>query len=276
LSNVKDPNSSIGESICSVSTEASIAVKSMCEALGGPRVIVAAKREDEHQSRLSEQSISMQTGNQSFSPNQSSLGIVLPECLRQPSVSSLRMPDTPIKKPIALHKAHPQINKPLIPSGLRQLSSSYSPSIGGSPVDNSPTSRGHQLCIPESPIPQFHSRFQHDPPCLIAPNGSTADGSSSSWTISGDADPSPSLSRANTSGQVTSGLESLGKQSPVYRRRSSDGVPSNQSGHVNLSKTSSSRQSNPFDDPGTPTKAATTWLKRGESAYPIIMLSSFS
>ncbi|KAA1086479.1 hypothetical protein PGTUg99_021227 [Puccinia graminis f. sp. tritici] len=262
LSNVKDPNASIGENVCNVSTEASIAVKSMCEALGGPRVIVAAKREDEHQSRLSEQSISMQTGNQSFSPNQSSLGIVLPECLRQPSVSSLRMPDTPIKKPMGLQKAHPQINKPFIPSGLRQLSSSYSPSIGGSPIDNSPTSRGHQFSIPESPIPLFHSQFQHDPLCLIAPNGSTADRDSSSWITSGDADPSPSLSRANTSGQVPSGLESLGKQSPVYRRRSSDGVPSNQSGNGNPSKASSSRQSNPFDEPGTPTKAATTWLKR--------------
>ncbi|OAV93568.1 WEE protein kinase [Puccinia triticina 1-1 BBBD Race 1] len=268
LSNVNDPNASIGgESICNVSVEASIAVKSMCEALGGPRVIVAAKREDEHQSRLSEQyeqSISMQSGNQSFSPNQSSLGIVLPECLRQPSVSSLRMPDTPMKKPAVLHKSHPHINKPFMPSGLRKLSSSYSPSIGGSPVDDSPTSRGHHFSIDESPIPQFHSQFPRDPLCLAAQNDTTPDAGSSSWVNLNDVDPSPSLSRANTSGQVPSGLESLVRQSPIYRRRSSDGVLSNHSGNGNLSRASGSRQSNPFDDPGTPTKPTTSWLKRAQ------------
>ncbi|KNE96208.1 WEE protein kinase, variant [Puccinia striiformis f. sp. tritici PST-78] len=267
LSNVNEPNTSIGESSFNASIEGSIAVKSMCEALGGPRVIVAAKREDEQQSRLFEQyeqSLSMQSGQQSFSPNQSSLGIMLPDFLRQPPVSSLRMPDTPIKKPTLLHKVHPHVNKPFISSNLRKLSSHYSPSIGDSPIDQSPTSRGHQFPIPESPIPQFHPQFPRDPLGLRTHNLATNDRASCNWAVIGDTHPSPSPSRADTSCQIPSGSDLMVKQSPNLGRRSSDGVLTSRSSKSNVNKAPASRQSNPFDDPGTPTKAATTWLKRAQ------------
>jgi hypothetical protein len=38
-----------------------------------------------------------------------------------------------------------------------------------------------------------------------------------------------------------------------------------------LNKASALRQSNPFDDPGTPTKVAASWLKRGKLTILSIM-----
>jgi len=248
LSNLHDPNTSIGESSFNSSIEASIAVRSMCEALGGPRVIVAAQRATESQGGLTEQheqSLSMQSDQESISPNQSSLGIVLHDSLRPPPVSSLRMPDTPMKKPVLSHKLHPHVNKPFVPSRLSKLSNSHSPLVGGSSIDSSPTSLVPQFSVPESPIPQL-------------PLGS------SSFALFDGPDPSPSFSRVNTSSQIPLEPQSLVKQSPTYRRRSSDGVPSSHTINGNLNNTSGSRPSNPFDDPGTPTKAAAHWLKRAQ------------
>lgn len=263
LLNANDPNSSISQGSANTSAEASLAVKSMCEALGGPRVIVAAVREDEaHQSRLAEQyeqSFLSNSSQQLFGSNQSSLGVILSEGLRNSSVSSLRMPDTPIKKPVATHKPHSHMNKPFVPSGLRKQSISYLSPANGSPIDNSPTSRCLHSLVPESPIPHLQPRSARS---MISQGAASPSAFSSKWAIADDCDPSPLSSRSNVIGQVSSVREWQPKHSPMYRRRSSDGVLSNHIGGNHSGKGAHPRHNNPFDDPGTPTKVAPGWLKR--------------
>ncbi|MBW0477101.1 hypothetical protein O181_016816 [Austropuccinia psidii MF-1] len=252
-----------------LSNENSIALKSMREALGGPHIIAAAIREDQEiQQRIIEQydqSLSFNNNHhhQSSSPHHSSLGLLLPDCFRKHSNSSLRMPDTPMKKSHTIHKVnHLHHNKPLVPSNLSKTACSYSSSLDGSPIENSPTSRNRRFPLIESPSL---------PPSLVCPktgsislkkSNQTQTGSSSKCQVIDDFNGSPSISNHLDSfkSQELNGLvldSSSVKHSSIYRRRSSDGILGHQSKSNNLS-----RSNNPFEEPGTPTKVPPIWLKR--------------
>ncbi|KAG0148679.1 hypothetical protein CROQUDRAFT_89950 [Cronartium quercuum f. sp. fusiforme G11] len=183
------------------SDEEVLAFRVMRAALGGPKVIEAAIRADEK-----EQARQLEISNRSISFSHSSIGIaggspfLSAELLgggRRPSLSSLRMPDTPIKKPTFVHKAlstaaHQHHTKPFVSSGLSRQAIA---------LDDSPSSSRN---IPHPPIASTSNKvFSRDSPSNSPKMGS------------------PSALAAF-------------KKSPLFRRRSSDAVlsSSERSGRV--------------------------------------------
>ncbi|KAH9814975.1 WEE protein kinase [Melampsora americana] len=235
----------------------SLAMRSMRQALGGPKLIEAAiqadeKDRNEHLQSL-ESSLSMQAvSNQSISFNSSISSPFLSTAdmfSKRPSLSSLRMPDTPIKKPHFLHKAthlHHHTNKPFVSSGLSKqaaVSSAFDSPEQNSSCGNSPSTRN------VNHVDSYCSK-------------SNAQGSSIRTPILGQgAFDSPSASMMQMANAESPGVGSPSalvnfKKSPLFRRRSSDAVLTKSGGER-------SRGSLAMEDPGTPTKVAPGWINRG-------------
>lgn len=247
----------------SSSLEDSIALRSMRQALGGARVVAAAVRVDDEQQRqqlehLQQSSSFHGASNQSISFDSTSSPFISAEMFaRRPSLSSLRMPDTPIKRPTFLNKkaSHLQHNRPFVSSGLsKPVNAAFNSPDDGSPLDESPSSRSlqhHAAHSSQSPRPlEDVSQRSHRATPLMGEGAFDSPLGCNRIARHG----SPILASP-------SGLLNF-KKSPLFRRRSHDSVVASRSGSDGESRTS--RVIHMSDDPGTPTKVAPGWIARSE------------